>query len=234
MNEYQIVPYTFAVHVVGKPGELRNLDDFDAAGTSIVEFIAQAARAHAGDPRLEDKTATTAMRIEQVARSERVVALTVGSGQSGIQAEIVQQRQGSTQTTRVLEHDWTHITVRNVFVVPPGSTKGIALIERVGQTGVVTKLKKMLAATLRARYHDLTFDMMPAMSAEAIEAWAENSRVKSIVLRHTHTGNRRVEHEDRWLTVRTDPGVPRPEEPDLVIEDFWRQTGRRNTTSAAD
>lgn len=186
MSEYQLVPYSFSVHVSGKPGERRPLDDLDAAGLTAVEFIAQAARAHAGEPRLEDKKATTALQIQQVARSERVVAITAGSGQRGIVAEVVQSRQGKTTRTAILANDWTHTHLRNVFYAPPGAAVGIALIERVGHAGVVSKINKLLRASLLAKHHGLLFTMQPAMSPAAIESWAADARVKGIVLRHTH------------------------------------------------
>jgi hypothetical protein len=186
VSEYQLVPYTFSVHVKGRPNELRDLSNLDAAGLTVLEFIAQAARAHEGEPRLEEPTSPTAIQIQQISRSVDVTVLTVGSGQRGIRADVVRTRDGFTTTTDVTESDWTNTPVRNVFFAPQG-TKGLLLVERVGQVGVVGKLQKMLSETLRSRYPDLSFVVAPAMSAEAIEAWAKDARIKSIVLRHTHT-----------------------------------------------
>lgn len=184
MNEYQIVPYNFTIHVLGKPNEKRNLDDVDAAGLSAVEFIAQAARAHLGAPRLKKPTDTTAMQVQQVSKSDRVATIIAGSAQRGVVSEVAHK--GKATRTMITEDDWTHTHLRNAFFVPPGSTVGVALIERVGNTGVRTKLEEMLKESLKARYPDLVLTMLPSMSPEAIETWAASARIKSIVLRHTH------------------------------------------------
>jgi hypothetical protein len=186
VSEYQIVPYTFSVHVSGNPSELLALNNIDGAGLKVLDFIAETARAHSGSPRLEKADSSTSLEILQIAKSEHVVALTIGSGQRGVVATLHQNRNGKRSSTDVVEDDLTSVKVRYVFFAPPGSKKGICLIERVAQVGAVTRVGKMLRQSLLAKNDDLLFTLMPAMSPAAIEAWAEKAKVKSIVLRHTH------------------------------------------------
>lgn len=185
MSEYQLIPYSFKFHLFGQPNEVRDPADIDAAGTSALDFIARCAFAHQGAPRLDEAISTTSLEIESIYKGDHAVVVEAAGGRSGVRSRVRQKRGTTDQVVQVLEQDWTQVPLRHVFYMPPGANVGTLLVERVGHSGVLTKLENMFNSTLRARFSDLRLQILPLMSSEAMRAWARDAEIKGVVLQHT-------------------------------------------------
>lgn len=195
--KYQIAPYTFSVAVVGMPNDLRPLDNLNAAtrgseAFSVLDLIAKAGAAQGTEQRLapetdpEELVATSSIGISAVHRSGHVVTLDVTSGRRGVRADIDRTREGRQEVVDVVEADWALTPTRCVFFAPPGSKKGLALVEKAGHIGAATAVTTIIDAALKMRYPDLRFRHSPATTPEFVESWAKQSLVKGIVLQHTN------------------------------------------------
>lgn len=186
MAQYQLVPYTFRFHVSGKPQEVRPLADITAKGLNALDFIARAAQAHAGPPRREESTSDSSLQIDRVSRTGQVAMIEAASGVTGVRARL--RRAGEAGLTDIREDDWTETPLRNVFYAASGKRVGLLLVERVGSAGVMTKLSRMLNASLAVVAPELRLHIAPAMSEEAMKRWAKDAEVKTLTLQHVNTG----------------------------------------------
>ncbi|WP_068325002.1 hypothetical protein [Janibacter terrae] len=181
---YEVVPYLVKVRVKGDTSDALRWNDFDAAGTSVLDYIAQAGLAHQGEARVASALDDAALRVVGVQREgDRVVVLTASSGQRGIKQTWERHEDGSRKTDTIHEDDWMYTEFRHVFYSPGADSKvGVLLAERAMGRGALTRLRLMLHASLRHAHPDLELDINPAMSPEAMERWAKESVVKGLVL----------------------------------------------------
>ena len=185
MSLYQIVPYTVKVTVTGSPNDSIDLSDIDGSGLSFIEFVAHASSSYVGAPRRESEIAASSLEIDEVRVTDTTGVVVVSPGTRGIRSRIRQERNGTVATVEVQEHDTTSTPLRHVFFIDKHAKMGLLLVERVGHAGAVTLLNKMLTETMRQMFSGRSLRIAPAMSREAMEAWAEDAKVKSVVLEHT-------------------------------------------------
>lgn len=181
---YELVPYLVRIRMAGDTSDAFRWNDFDAQGTSVLEFIAQAGLAHQGEARVASALDDAALRVVGVQRGgDRVVVLTASSGQRGVKQTWEREVEGQWKTDTIRESDWMYTELRHVFYSPGADSKvGILLAERVMGRGALTRLRQMLRTALKHAHSDLEVDINPAMSPEAMERWANESVVKGLVL----------------------------------------------------
>lgn len=185
MTQYQIVPYGFKVHLPRQPSETRELGDLDGRGTSFLDFAARCASSYVDNEHRESGVAATSFEVDEVRREDQTTVIVVSPGTRGIKSKVRQRRAGTTTNVEVLEEDTTSIPLRHVLFVEPMAKMGILLVERAGHAGAVTLFNKVLTTTLSTMLNGLALKVEPIMSTEAMEAWAQDARVRSVTLEHT-------------------------------------------------
>lgn len=225
MTTYQLVPYLVSVHIARKQDETRPLDDIAGGKEDLATELAGLLAAHKGGLRVEAGVSQTPaqLQVDSVQVGQRTLYTVIAPGRSGVQSTI-RRLSGETVDRNFADHEL--IGVRHVLFYPPNGHRAVLFAERVGNSGAITGLIRLVKAAWKTRFPETVISFEAAMSEQALAGTLAMQPIKQLVLTRPTAPNGSLMIGGQSSTVTTAIRPPRGKK--WKAKDF-SQTGDDST-----
>jgi len=184
MAGYSLTPYRVVVHPTRKPTEILDVGEA-LPGVSLLDLFAGATGTHQGGQFADDEARARGQSIgfASVLVGKGAVLATADVGRSGQVGAL--HRRGK-KPVPYGPQDEDRKVLRHLLLARPGQRMGVLLVERVGNSGAIGLLSRMLREAARAKGqetgHDVRVKIEGLADAKTVNAAVAKLPVKSITL----------------------------------------------------